>query len=731
MEGEYMNIAGLAEQLQSTTEQFFPKKLRQEPFQFNFFFFGVGSPIGGEEDDPIPRFWWAQSKVEEAFNDLDFERLCAGMECTGRGEIARSLRRHAESLLVKVRAASTSIQQECDGAEEAANKLCCDFIGTPLPEMRFGGLVGWTNLASGMFPDGSKMDGDPERRRALSESISKGPPGTWLLSLKLADDAKAYAQEYWSILHGADREIRKIRQSVRAEVERVCAFLSIVERAGEGAANGSAGTHPPKSNDPAASTTERRAAPPAAMGVNPVAEALGPVREALFRAIQKARELARATEQLEEQYSATKGQLNSRYFYAECTDITGRELDPKWTDHAPTRERWSRRKAIDAALELRAAVDTAIESVAGIASYMDSSHESMDRRWSTRTVGQLRILRGAITRGHSPDFFVSGMPMIRAGVPKALEEASAEVERRMEDVKSAMMASVRPAVAPREAKADPGKADGLPTPDSKASEPWRSPSERPSGPLTIEEVRSSVDALRAFINSGVERVGNCGSPMRDLLEEVLETLADVRVAFANLPEDEARTLCDDVWCVFDSTLQYDVASYLAQLGCDPLPWTRFIAHPTLKRCRDACASLEAASMIARDGVDSTKAKVAGGGVGSTGPTTEVASASARSEEAESKVKPTQAGGAHAAPVDTGPVLAADHESILAVLGKNAKKCMNVLEVSSAGKIRNRETVGNLLKALAAMGLVHRPYGKRKGYALTDAGRQRVNTAPPT
>jgi hypothetical protein len=360
----------------------------------------------------------------------------------------------------------------------------------------------------------------------------------------------------------------------------------------------STGIHPPKSNDPAANSTERRAAPPSAKGVNPVADALGPVRDALSRAIQKARGLARATEQLEEQYAATEGQFNSGYFYAECTDITGRELDPKWTDHAPTRERWFRRKAIDAALELRAAVDAAIESVAGIASYMDSSHESIDRRWTTRTVGLLRILRGAITRGHPPEYFVSALPMIRTGVPRALEEGSAEVERRMEEVKSAMMASVSPASARREAKADSGKADTLPTPDSKAREPWRSPSERPSAPLTVEEMRSSVDALWAFINSGVERVGNSGSPKRDLLEEVLETLAEVRRAFANMPEDEARTLCEDFWHLLDTPLQYEVADCIIGLGCDPLPWTRFIAHPTRERCNDAYATCEAASAVA-------------------------------------------------------------------------------------------------------------------------------------
>ncbi len=76
-------------------------------------------------------------------------------------------------------------------------------------------------------------------------------------------------------------------------------------------------------------------------------------------------------------------------------------------------------------------------------------------------------------------------------------------------------------------------------------------------------------------------------------------------------------------------------------------------------------------------------------------------------------------------------LTADHESILAVLGKTPTKCMTVIEVSSVGTIRNRETVGRLLGELAGFGMVDRPHGKRKGYALTDAGRGRLPGASPT
>lgn len=73
----------------------------------------------------------------------------------------------------------------------------------------------------------------------------------------------------------------------------------------------------------------------------------------------------------------------------------------------------------------------------------------------------------------------------------------------------------------------------------------------------------------------------------------------------------------------------------------------------------------------------------------------------------------------------------DHELILAVLGKTPLKCMTVNEVSRVGTIRNRETVGRLLGELASFGMVERPHGKRKGYALTDAGRKRLPGATPT
>jgi len=79
----------------------------------------------------------------------------------------------------------------------------------------------------------------------------------------------------------------------------------------------------------------------------------------------------------------------------------------------------------------------------------------------------------------------------------------------------------------------------------------------------------------------------------------------------------------------------------------------------------------------------------------------------------------------------GEALTDDHDKILAVLAKTPTKCKTVIDVAGDGPIRSRETVGRLMTELARGGLVERPYGKRKGYAITDAGRKRLPGASPT
>lgn len=90
-----------------------------------------------------------------------------------------------------------------------------------------------------------------------------------------------------------------------------------------------------------------------------------------------------------------------------------------------------------------------------------------------------------------------------------------------------------------------------------------------------------------------------------------------------------------------------------------------------------------------------------------------------------EVDPDAKTAAHAA----GVALTRDHEAILAVLGKTPTKCKTVIDVAAAGPLRNRETVGRLLRELADAGVVHRPFGSKKGYALTDPGLKRLADIP--
>ena len=72
----------------------------------------------------------------------------------------------------------------------------------------------------------------------------------------------------------------------------------------------------------------------------------------------------------------------------------------------------------------------------------------------------------------------------------------------------------------------------------------------------------------------------------------------------------------------------------------------------------------------------------------------------------------------------GLALTTDHEIMLAFMGetRNRDKCRTVIDLASGPPFQNREKVGDLLSELAGFGLVNRPHGKRKGYALTAKGK---------
>lgn len=174
-------------------------------------------------------------------------------------------------------------------------------------------------------------------------------------------------------------------------------------------------------------------------------DALVSARHALFGVIRGAERLAKCVEQLEAD-SANLKNPDPAYFYVP-TDLDGTwgcTLDPEWTDDAPIREQGRRRDGINATLRLRTAVDAAVKAVSGIAAYMDSEAESVDRRWTMRTIGHLRRLRGAIVRGYGNDACPSALPMIGAGVPDSLREHTRDVIDLMEVLKSAILADLQP-----------------------------------------------------------------------------------------------------------------------------------------------------------------------------------------------------------------------------------------------------------------------------------------------
>lgn len=71
-----------------------------------------------------------------------------------------------------------------------------------------------------------------------------------------------------------------------------------------------------------------------------------------------------------------------------------------------------------------------------------------------------------------------------------------------------------------------------------------------------------------------------------------------------------------------------------------------------------------------------------------------------------------------------PSCTSDHNNVLILYRSNPGACIPVTK-ATGGVIRNRETLGRLFVELGAMGMVHRPHGERKGYALTEAGRKEL------
>lgn len=174
------------------------------------------------------------------------------------------------------------------------------------------------------------------------------------------------------------------------------------------------------------------------------------VLDALGCACRRARDLIERVERMESigsrpGYSGQPRSYSTGDFYVASTFPRGLELDePLDLEHLkPADLRKAAAQAIDATLALRASVYQAIDSVVSVADLMDGSNESVDHRWTVRTIIQLRGLLSAALRGHGPDAYQSALPMIGSGVPDALCNASELIWARMEEVKSAILAGVK------------------------------------------------------------------------------------------------------------------------------------------------------------------------------------------------------------------------------------------------------------------------------------------------
>lgn len=63
-----------------------------------------------------------------------------------------------------------------------------------------------------------------------------------------------------------------------------------------------------------------------------------------------------------------------------------------------------------------------------------------------------------------------------------------------------------------------------------------------------------------------------------------------------------------------------------------------------------------------------------------------------------------------------------HLELLRILEKRHPRLLTALDLAGEGTVRGRATVGRLLRELGAAEYIHRPKGKRKGWALTPKGR---------
>ena len=218
------------EDLTENAEQVYPLNSELPPRHLcDFYFCGVGGPIGGDDFEAVPRLWSATSDVTSLIKSKDFERFCAELELTSQREIGESIRRRAYEIIAMCSDAESAVERAREVATKRANSLCFEFIGAQNPE-EHESLISWTDLEMGMSLFGS-INGDPDRRKTLAAAICEGPPVVITLhppGFKPMSDPKVIAQDYWVGLRDANLAIIHIRCDLRHEIDLFVEYLKVM-----------------------------------------------------------------------------------------------------------------------------------------------------------------------------------------------------------------------------------------------------------------------------------------------------------------------------------------------------------------------------------------------------------------------------------------------------------------------------------------------------------------------
>jgi hypothetical protein len=223
-----VNLSELKERLHRCGEGVYPSGRKASIGITEFYFCGVGAPIGSPDSDggdTIPRFWWFADKLNQSLSSTDFERLCVQVELDGFGDSARTLRAHAESLIAQTDSTHTAIETVCDQATIEANQIVSVFAEIP-ESHRIATLITPFSLQTNLS-GWDQLGGNESKRLALSEALDNFS-GIFTLRPFDPSNLESVSERYWATLHSAGRNVLKLRYKLRASIERVSVFVEML-----------------------------------------------------------------------------------------------------------------------------------------------------------------------------------------------------------------------------------------------------------------------------------------------------------------------------------------------------------------------------------------------------------------------------------------------------------------------------------------------------------------------